>query len=167
MSNENPYAPPDSEVSVEEPMRLASLGARLGGALIDGVVYIVILLPIMYATGHIQRLAEENVSLAETVSMGLLGLVVFLLTQGYLLAKYGQTIGKRLVKTRIVSVKDQEILSFGKVVSLRYLPISLVSQIPIIGSIIGFINILFIFRRDRRCIHDLFAGTKVIAVQDR
>ncbi|MBD3392455.1 MAG: hypothetical protein GF418_10265 [Chitinivibrionales bacterium] len=35
--------------------------------------------------------------------------------------------------------------------------------IPILGSLFALINVLFVFREDHRCIHDLIAGTKVVS----
>jgi len=89
---------------------------------------------------------------------------VFLLLNGYLLAKYGQTVGKKLVGTRIVSHVDERILPLGRVFGLRYLPLSIIAQIPVVGGFVGIIDGLFIFRKDKRCIHDLIAGTKVVNI---
>ena len=165
MSSDNPYAPPDSEVVVEDPIDLASRGARFGGALIDGLLAMAVIFPLMFASGYWQMAMAGEQSVAATIGMGVLGIVVFLILHGYFLAKHGQTIGKRLVKTRIVSVHDEKILTLGKVFTLRYLPISVISQIPLVGPILTFIDVLFIFRSDKRCVHDLIAGTKVITAE--
>jgi uncharacterized RDD family membrane protein YckC len=90
------------------------------------------------------------------------GVAAYLLFHGYLLHKGGQTIGKRLVGTRIVSVEDNRILPLWKVFTLRYLSISVVAQIPGIGPALSLVDSLFVFRGDKRCVHDLIAGTKVI-----
>jgi hypothetical protein len=34
--------------------------------------------------------------------------------------------------------------------------------VPILGAIFWITDSLFIFRADRRCLHDLMAGTKVV-----
>ena len=95
--------------------------------------------------------------------MGFVGIVAFVALNGYLLATSGQSIGKRIVGTRIVSVHDGKILPFGKVIGLRYLPFWVIAQVPFIGQVItGLVDPLFIFRGDKRCLHDLVAGTKVI-----
>jgi hypothetical protein len=39
-----------------------------------------------------------------------------------------------------------------------------VSLVPGIGALAVTVDDLFIFRTDRRCLHDLIAGTKVVAV---
>lgn len=92
-----------------------------------------------------------------------LGFLVFVVLHGYLLMKHGQTIGKRLIGTRIVGL-DGKILPFGRLIGLRYLPIQVMVAIPLVGSIIGLVDALFIFRDDRRCLHDLIAGTRVVKV---
>jgi hypothetical protein len=38
----------------------------------------------------------------------------------------------------------------------------LIGGIPGVGPIFRIVDILFIFREDQRCIHDLMAGTTVI-----
>ena len=47
---------------------------------------------------------------------------------------------------------------------LRYLPTSAVSLIPYAGSFVALLDVLFIFRRDQRCIHDHLAGTVVVKI---
>lgn len=162
MSTENPYAPPEAEVSVRDSTELAGCGLRLGGAIIDSLIALAIIFPVMYATSYFAMVKEGNVSIMTIVGMGVFGIAVFLTLNGYLLAKHGQTIGKRLVKTRIVSIHDDRILPLAKVISLRYLPLWIVGWIPIVGSVASLVDPLFIFRADKRCVHDHIAGTKVI-----
>ena len=90
------------------------------------------------------------------------GLVVFILVNGYLLAKRGQTVGKKLVGTRIVRAENEELLSLGHLFGLRYLPICFMAKIPVVGGIFSLVDCPFIFRKEKCCIHDLIAGTKVI-----
>ena len=42
-----------------------------------------------------------------------------------------------------------------------FLP-GLIGAIPLVGTVFSLVNICFIFREDRRCIHDLMAGTHVV-----
>ncbi len=164
MNEENRYAPPQAEVgdAVAAEGELASRGARLGGAIIDAIISWIIMFPVLYYTGFWQSAMSGQVSLTSQLMLGLVGIVVFLILNGYLLSKRGQTIGKALVGTRIVSVTDGQILPLPKVFGLRYLPMSVIALVPVIGNIVAIVNVLFIFRDDRRCIHDLIAGTKVV-----
>ncbi len=165
-SENNPFRPPEADLAVEHKTdsELASLGKRLGGVIIDSLLSMIIFLPIMYFTGYLQDAISGQVSILSTLMFGVLGMVVFVILHGYLLHTSGQTIGKRLVGSRIVSVADNQILPLGRLLALRMLPIWVATQIPLVGGLFGVIDALFIFAKDRRCVHDKIAGTKVINV---
>jgi uncharacterized RDD family membrane protein YckC len=140
----------------------ASRGKRLGGALIDGLISIVIIVPIMLATGVLQEAFRgEGMTLGQQAAFFVVGWVVFLTLNGYLLLRRGQTIGKVVVKTKIVDLSGN-LPNFGKLLVLRYFVLGLVAQIPIIGSLAGLVNVLFIFGKERRCVHDYIASTRVV-----
>jgi uncharacterized RDD family membrane protein YckC len=92
----------------------------------------------------------------------LLGSLVVMVIQIWWLTTRGQTIGKRALGIRIVRASDGENPGFLFAVALRYAVPSLISFIPLIGFIFSLTDILFIFRSDRRCLHDLIAGTRVV-----
>ncbi len=167
MADTDPYAPPSADIEVDDPtgLDLASRGARLGGALIDGFLALILMMPLMYLTGYWDRAVAGEESNIEMVAWISLGAFSYLLFHGYLLAKYGQTIGKRVVGTRIVSVHDSKILPLWKVFAARYLPVTLISMVPFVGGLFGLVNALFIFRRDKRCVHDHIAGTRVVVAR--
>jgi len=164
MSEENPYAPPESDVTVADSIELAGRGIRLGGSLIDSLIAMLILFPVMFVSGYWDKSVAGEQTAVDTLWFVLFGIAAFFGTHGYLLAKYGQTIGKRMLKIRIVSIDDGQILPLGKVFGYRYLPLLASSQIPLLGPLFGILDPLFIFRGDRRCLHDLIAGTKVVTV---
>jgi uncharacterized RDD family membrane protein YckC len=57
--------------------------------------------------------------------------------------------------------------TFSTILLKRMLPIQVVGIIPSVGSIIaGLVNPLFIFGKDKRCLHDYIAKTKVCYVDD-
>ncbi len=147
---------------------LASRGKRLGGALLDTLISVVVTVPIMFAFGIFGQMTQgQRMSLGQAAISFFLGLATFLIIHGYLLSKHGQTVGKKLVGTRIVSKENGNILPLGKVFALRVLPVSLMGQIPVIGGVFGLADALFIFRKDKRCIHDLIAGTIVVNAETR
>ena len=162
MSDDNPYAAPEADVTVDTSGDLASRGARLGGAILDGLIAMAVIWPTMYLAGIFDAAVSGTMSTGQSLAIVVIGFGGFLVLNGYLLAKHGQTIGKKIVGTRIVSVENNQILPFGKLLLLRYVPVWVVSYIPVIGAIAGLVNPLFIFREDRRCVHDLIAGTRVI-----
>ena len=164
MSDDNLYAPPEAEVETPEyhPFNLAGRGARLGAAIIDGIVLSLIFWPIVLSLGYWESIAAATLTVSDSATILLISIAVFLIAQGFLLATRGQTIGKLLVGVRIVSVTDGKILPLPRLFLLRYLPIYVLSQVPLVGPIGNLVNVLFIFREDRRCVHDLIAGTRVV-----
>lgn len=149
-----------------EPNQLASRGKRLAAAVVDVFIFFPLVLLIAQPLGLINisdPAKMQGFNLDQTMQLFIIGQVLFLLVQGYLLHTQGQTIGKKLLKIRIVSL-DDELLGIGQLYFVRYLTFSLIAQIPIIGAFISMVNVLFIFGQDRRCLHDRLAGTKVIEV---
>jgi uncharacterized RDD family membrane protein YckC len=166
MSEENNYRPPSARVADVQPQdedELASRGARLGGAMLDGLITGVVIFPIMFATGYMQSaMSGVEPSLQLQILYATLGLVLFAIVNGYMLHKSGQTINKRVAGTRIVSADDNTIQPFWKIVFVRQLPMNLMAVVPVIGPVLSVVNALLIFRSNKRCLHDLIAGTKVI-----
>ena len=94
---------------------------------------------------------------------GIAYLVIFMVINGYLLVTKGQTLGKLALGIRIVDAASNGAATAVKLLGLRYVLVLLVMAIPIIGQLLGLADALFIFRSDRRCVHDLLAGTKVVS----
>jgi len=140
--------------------QLASRWKRLGGALIDTLLMMVIALPIMMVIGIFPS-QGQRMTFGQHILGSVIGLIIFLCLHGYFLAKSGQTIGKKIVKTRIVNL-DGEICPFAKMFLLRYAVLWIITIIPIIGNIYGLVNVLFVFGKEKRCIHDYIAGTRVV-----
>jgi uncharacterized RDD family membrane protein YckC len=131
---------------------------RLWAVLIDAVVHIGATIPLFWYFG-MEAFKDPSVSL--TVIALIYGLFMTLILQGYLLFNYGQTIGKHIIGIRIENL-DGTKANFNKILLLRILPMSICSVIPAIGQFItGFINPIFIFGKERRCLHDYIAKTKV------
>jgi uncharacterized RDD family membrane protein YckC len=82
-----------------------------------------------------------------------------------LLATRGQTLGKKILGIRIGTFPDGHNPGGVKTILLRIFVNGLITAIPLVGSAYSLIDICFIFRQDRRCIHDLIAGTQVIKGQ--
>ena len=91
--------------------------------------------------------------------------VVFMVINGYLLVMRGQTVGKLMLGIRIVDSATGGKVSAAKVLGLRYIVFYGLQIIPVLGmrELVSFFDAVFIFRDDRRCLHDLLAGTKVVS----
>ena len=154
----------DSDPGVEA---LADRKTRFVAAIVDGIIGLIIGLPFMFIAGPYLGYEEigQQPSFNYLLAATLFGLIAFLIIHGYYLQKFGQTIGKRVLKIKIVSMSGDK-PTLTKLFGLRYLPISLATLVPIAGSFLPVIDVLFIFRKDRRCVHDFIAGTKVVKVSN-
>src|SRR3546814_13450110 len=79
-----------------------------------------------------------------------IGFVVFAIVQAFPLNASGQTWGKKLLKIKIVDL-DGGKPTLGRLLGMRYLPVQAVGVIPPIGALIQIVEVLLIFRSDRRC----------------
>jgi uncharacterized RDD family membrane protein YckC len=167
---DNPYASPSTLPPIDSAVHqseLADRSTRFVAALIDGLITLPIVFPLGFAIGAgvSYGLGESALTtLVSPVLGGAMGIGVFVALHGYLLATRGQTIGKMLLKIKIVR-DSGEMVPFPELFLKRYLIIQVLSMIPFIGMFIGILDALFIFRSNRKCLHDDFAGTKVIKVQ--
>ena len=166
---DNPYAAPQSLDAVTEQTgpELATRGSRFVGAFVDGLtmiplVVVVVVLRLILADSGLDDVSDLFAGLAGAV----LGTVWYLILNGYLLAKRGQTIGKIVSGTRIVDAESGELVPLGPLILKRWVSIQILMLLPFLGRFIGLIDALLIFRKNRRCLHDDFAGTKVIKVQN-
>ena len=128
---------------------LASRWRRLFGVIIDNFLSTLISLSILWYAGIFQQLTEllqeqQTVPMNYNLTFYFVGLIVFLILHGYLLFTRGQTIGKFLLKTKIVDLEGN-LPFFPKLIILRYAVIWLLTMIPYIGWLIGFCGVLLIF----------------------
>jgi len=141
---------------------LASRWARLGAALIDILVMLAIAVPIQIVVGVLDFSdMEASQSAGNQLLSGLISIALYIAINGYFLAKNGQTIGKLALGIKIVRT-NREKASFGRLIGLRYLTISIVSNIPFIGFLIALVDVLLIFREEKNCLHDDIADTRVV-----
>ena len=134
---------------------LAGRGERLGAAILDFLIMCACLIPAFIASSVF---GSEGLAML-LLSLFILGLII---AQATFLTKKGQSLGKMIVGIRIVKISDNSLPGFAKTVLLRYMLPGFLSGIPYIGFVFWITNMLFIFRNDRRCIHDFIAETKVI-----
>jgi len=168
---QNPYATPVSDPIPEtSPIlgtQLATLGERFTGAFIDGLVGLGVAVVIwggLFAVGTIHAFADiGQLGLLYSIVIGLIGFAAFVAINWKFLNATGQTIGKRVAKTRIATLTGEK-PQINDLILKRYALFQLIPLIPVVGGLFSLVNILFVFRKDRRCIHDLVAGTQVIKV---
>jgi uncharacterized RDD family membrane protein YckC len=138
---------------------LAAHGADI---LIAGLLWAVVGAVAMIAASLIGGLAFRAAvhgNLAATA----VGALPPLAWNGYLLHRYGQSVGKRILRIMVVRA-DGRRASVARLIGLRGLLQAVVWLVPVVGPLLAVADSLFIFSRDRRCIHDHLAGTAVIDV---
>ena len=84
MNEENRYAPPKAEVAdlSEGDAELASLGLRLGGAIIDGIISWVVMFPLMFVTGFWSSAMAGAVNFGAQLTLSAVGILVFSRSMG-------------------------------------------------------------------------------------
>jgi uncharacterized RDD family membrane protein YckC len=132
---------------------LAPRLSRLLASLIDSLTF----LP-GYLIVFLEQLITESTGTFTVI--GYVFMIGVFILQCVLLSRDGQTIGKKMLRIRIVNTDTEKNGGFVPNVLLRYLLNGLISWLTC--SIYGFVDVLFIFRGDRRCLHDFIAGTHVI-----
>ena len=129
---------------------LAGRGARLLSKIIDWAIFVVVVVLVLILGGIDLNIAPV---------LALMAFAVFVIVQVVLLTKDGQTLGKKALKIRIVKRDTGQNGGFVTNVLLRMVVNWILAAfIPFYGLV----DKLFIFREDRRCIHDFIAGTQVI-----
>jgi uncharacterized RDD family membrane protein YckC len=165
--NPNPYAPPKAPVADHEDLATAALatrGQRAWAATWDSLISILWVIPLTIGFGLWDlSVLEQGISARVGILLAVLSFVSFALVNAYFLKRNGQTLGKKFVGIRIATLDDQ-VPDLWRVIVLRYGSIWLISFIPVVGGLLNLIDVLFIFRADRRCVHDHIAATKVVRV---
>lgn len=135
-------------------VKLASRIDRWLASSIDGLMALMTVLSIILAAPIINNLDAVKFIL-------LLMLLIFSLIQACLLASSGQTFGKKVMKIRIIRVDTGRNGGLITNVLIRFVVgVVLLGTIPFYTAM----DTVFIWREDKRCIHDLIAGTCVVDV---
>ncbi len=114
-----------------------------------------------FVYAHINDEYEDGIPIEFYVCV-VVGAAIYLAFQFTMLTIQGHTVGKRLMRLKVVNAGDGDTPGFVRGVLLRSIVPVAVLAIPIIGMGFGVGEFWSIFRRDRRLLHDLISGTKVI-----
>lgn len=159
----NNYAAPEAELETKNDQEavLASRWARLGAAIIDGLIMIIPALLVTFLfIGSFDMEAMAEISLFTNFIIGLVNIAVFFVIHGKVLFSNGQTWGKRVAGIKIVKMSNEQMDNFTLI--KRYAFYFGVSIVPVIGGLLSLINVLCIFAGSKRCLHDHVAGTQVV-----
>lgn len=178
--SENPYAAPQSEIQTDVAIDVvlskrprATRGQRFAGHLIDYVILLfgtiagislAVFVGLFFYPDYLDMPETLLLSVIENTVVLVVLSMFFLATNGYLLVKRGQTVGKLIMKTQIVS-DENEMLPLSKIFLARYFVFWFLSVLPVVGGLLSLANALMIFRGNRKCLHDELAGTKVVMLR--
>jgi uncharacterized RDD family membrane protein YckC len=167
---------------------IAPVGRRLGAALIDYMLLNFAIGIAFFSTMSLDSLTKLNATFsaeldlisksAKTDTTQLLksimasipeptliavGISVLILTliQVWLIASRGQTIGKILLKIKIVDEISGEKSTFLRSVVLRSVLVKYIGY-NIVGSLLFFVDLVFLFTKQNRTLHDRLAKTLVV-----
>jgi uncharacterized RDD family membrane protein YckC len=163
---QNPYAPPTAAVadivSGAGPGELAERASRLGAVIVDSIILLVAYLPsIIVAVRHFDPQRGLRNFLNEGMYFTGCLVLVWVVITCVLVARHGQTIGKRLIGIRVVRSNGEK-ASFWRIFLLRNVVNAIPGLIPIVSYIYGLVDALFIFGESRQCLHDKIADTIVV-----
>ena len=173
----NPYAAPQSETLTapstdDSSLPLAGRWRRVGASFIDSLIIMPVVLPLQFYFGTIQREMERQAAGGsmfnfnpENILWSAFGFI-FIVAINWVFLLKGQTIGKKAVKIRIDSISGGA-CERSKIILKRMLPMQIIYLIPGINFIFMIVDCLMIFRLDKRTLHDLIAGTKVVDLRSQ
>ena len=177
MTQLNPYHAPRADVhprhlpldphdTTNLEARKAGRGVRFAGVVLDGILPTVLFVAAGLALGISfhdltvpDGLTTENGHQLMVAVYAILG--GYMLLTMVLLAVRSQSIGKIIVGTKIVATNGAPV-GIGRSFFLRTVLPGAVQFVPFLGALFSIVDALFIFRADRRCLHDHIAGTIVV-----
>ncbi len=167
-SYENPYAAPKTRVRqprLRDGNRpLASRIERLFAIIIDSLAISIVVIPMLVMSG-LEVTADGEFDFSNGVPpmvFAAAGLsVAYLVLQFVMLWTKSQTVGKRAMNIRIDEYTSDRRAGPVKTILIRGFVSGILGSLPLIGFVFAVVDILFIFGKEKRCIHDLLAGTVV------
>ena len=155
----------------EQVFTLGGKVERLAAYIIDSLIAFLSMIPLGsqffsavndFSAGSIDSTNSLTIENTNNFTLGIFLIILQFIIQGYLITTRGQSIGKIVMSLRIVNSIDGTNPGFIKAFLVRFILTQIITSIPYIGFIYIFADPLFIFRSDRRCIHDLMANTIVV-----
>ena len=151
------YLASDSEHRVDE---LASVGQRVVGALVDGLLTsMVVVIPLLLGLVEIESF-QRSLPVPIVLGLFLFGAIYTIVPT----AVWGQTLGKIAVGTRVVTEEDGSLPGWRRA-ALRWALPGVAGRLPFVGLWVSLaIMASLVIDPRRRGLHDRFAGTIVVRV---
>ena len=165
--NDNIYVTPQAELvensTLSDSINIASRRRRFFAAMIDAMLLTILFtLPAMFLFGWFDLVMQgKQPSMGMQFAFNLGGMVFFLLMNGVFLVRNGQSIGKIALGIRIEDLEGN-LIPLPQLILKRYSVYWLPSMVPFVGGVLSLINICFIFGKEKRCLHDYVASSRVV-----
>jgi uncharacterized RDD family membrane protein YckC len=160
--------PPTSAANLpivqHEEVRIALPADRIMAGLVDGLILMLSLLPLWFCLIlHHSGAMPNGAAMRWAFLLPAAAAISCLVVQAWMQAVRGQSIGKSLLRLRVVPfTSDDEAPGFVAGVIVRWLLMWLLYLLPVVALV----DFFFLFRDDRRCLHDHLAGTRVIDMDE-
>jgi uncharacterized RDD family membrane protein YckC len=147
-------------------VRLATRTSRLVAKIFDVMFLAGSFVPglIIFFAARDGRRKDADLELAGILTMMLcyVGIIIY---EAVLLSAHGQTLGKRIMRIRVVNYHSGDNPGFlGAIVLRIFVPFVIEAVLGPLCIIFLLADICFIFGDERRCLHDMLAGTTVVEV---
>ena len=137
---------------------LAGRGSRLAAALLDVIFWCISMAPGIPLAGMLGGAGGGDEMPVQALLGFFVGPLLLAIYTIHILIRDGQTLGKKVMKIRIVNYADGGQANFNSVILMRGFVNGLLTNIPFYALV----DVLFIFGSEQRCLHDLIAKTKVV-----
>jgi len=138
---------------------LATPHDRFLAKMIDWGIFVLPLLSLYYSYPGLARVTPA-IWVVAALSSIFTGLLILLFLQWTLIGLNGQSLGKVVMRIKIVDANTRRTGGFVQNLLLR----TWIQALMIENCIYFFFDLLLIFRKERRCLHDCLAGTIVVKV---
>ncbi|MEO3839971.1 RDD family protein [Streptomyces sp. B22F1] len=159
----SPYGAPDPRLAGMPP--LGGLGRRLLARIIDALIVYIPVSLFLTLIGRVDEVADTD-NTGSQYAWGIFGILVYLVYEGLMLTRSGQTVGKKLMGIRVGMLENGAVPAGGPG-WLRAAVYSLPAIVPCIGSLFWLYNVLSCTwdRPYRQCVHDKAAKTVVVSTE--
>ena len=136
---------------------LATPHNRFVAKMIDWGIFVLPLFSLYYSYPGLARITP-SIWIVAALSSIFTGLLILLFLQWTLIGLNGQSLGKVVMRVRIVDARTRKTGGFVQNLLLR----TWVHALMVENCVYVLSDLLLIFRKERRCLHDYLAGTIVI-----
>ncbi|GAA2689786.1 hypothetical protein GCM10010400_63550 [Streptomyces aculeolatus] len=158
-----PYGAPDPRLAGMPP--LGGLGRRLLARIIDALIVYIPVSLFLTLIGQIDDFADTD-NTGSQYGWGIFGILAYLVYEGLMLTRSGQTVGKMLMSIRVGMLENGAVPAGGPG-WIRAAVYSLPGIVPCIGTLFWLYNVLSCTwdRPYRQCVHDKAAKTVVVSTE--